>query len=333
MPRSEAFVVVSALECEGSCTEGPEDASCRYQVAWSINPHMRPGEVQFTRAAAQHRALKAALGRAGATVVELPFVHGAFDCVFAKDPAFLVERHGRRRALLASQRHSERRVEQLARAHYFESLGYDVIEAPEACFEGGDVVVVPPGDRILLGHGPRTDRRAATWLERHAFARVIPLELKDPHFFHLDVALSVLPDGTALVCEEAFTPEALRTLRTVGGVGDIVPVAREDAMRFGLNLFIVGDTVLCGADVPGVQRILRARGFQPVVVPLDEFHLAGGSAACLATHVHGDPREHARVRVRDDAEKGARFAPPPASRRPQARMPLVMPGEMSPDSR
>ncbi len=274
--------------------------SCRYQVAWSINPHMQLGAVDFERAAIQHDALKRALADEGATVLELPFVHGAYDSVFAKDPAFFIEHRGQRRALLASQRFDERRSEQVARARHFERLGYDVVDAPDVPFEGGDVAVLPPGDRILLGHGPRTDRRAAAWLEANTHAAVIPLELRDPHFFHLDVALGVLPDTTVLVCEDAFTPAALHTLRSMPGIRAVIPVAREDALAFGLNLVSIGDAVLCGAEVPRVQRILRARGLRPVVVPLDEFHLAGGSAACLATRVHRDPREI------DASERGPR---------------------------
>ncbi|MEI4878475.1 hypothetical protein, partial [Klebsiella pneumoniae] len=86
---------VSAL----ACTDHAVEDDCRYQVAWQINPHMEVGAVDFSRAHAQHEAYKATLARLGAEVVELPFVHGAFDSVFAKDPALLVERRGVRRAL------------------------------------------------------------------------------------------------------------------------------------------------------------------------------------------------------------------------------------------
>jgi N-dimethylarginine dimethylaminohydrolase len=285
-------VLVSAVQCNpparGECLDVP---GCRYQVAWSINPHMRVGEVDFARALAQHEALKTALRGEGARVVEMPFVHGAFDSVFAKDVALVLERRGRRRALLASQRHPERRVETAARRSFYESLDYDVIAPPAVHWEGGDVAVLPPGDRILFGHGPRSDARAAAWLEQHTGASVLALELRDPFFFHLDVALGVLPDATVLVCEECFTPDSLRALRALPGIREIVAVDREDALRFGLNILAVGDAILCGADVPAVQRIIRARGFRPVLVPLDQFHLAGGSAACLVTHVHGEPHE------------------------------------------
>jgi N-dimethylarginine dimethylaminohydrolase len=289
-PFESPIVVVSALECQpraGSCID---ESGCRYQVSWSINPHMQVGAVDFSRARQQHETFKRALASAGATVLELPFVHGAFDSVFAKDPALLFEDEGGLRALLASHRFSERRAEQAARARHFESLGCEVVGPPPFHWEGGDVVVVPPGDSILFGYGPRSDRRAASWLERQTQASVLPLELRDPYFFHLDTALGVLPDATALVYEEAFTSEALRALRAWRGVGEILSVGREDALRFALNLVVVGDVLVCGTEAAAVRRIVHERGFGSIAVELDEFHLSGGSAACLATRVHRDPR-------------------------------------------
>jgi hypothetical protein len=64
---------------------------------------------------------------------------------------------------------------------------------------------------------------------------------------------------------------------------------REHALAFGLNMLAIGDTIVCGARVPRIQSILTARGYHYRIVPLDQFHLAGGSAACLVAVVHRDP--------------------------------------------
>ena len=73
--------VASAPHCDGTAHAPSTD--CTYQVAWSINPHMIPGSVNSSRAVAQHRALLSAVRALGATVDIVPFVHGAFDSVFA----------------------------------------------------------------------------------------------------------------------------------------------------------------------------------------------------------------------------------------------------------
>jgi N-dimethylarginine dimethylaminohydrolase len=206
----------------------------------------------------------------------------------------LVSQDGELRALLATMRHGERRNEQRARARWLSARGFDVIEPPRVHIEGGDVAMLPAGRGALLGYGQRSTQRAAGVLEAFLCAPVTPLELCDPYLYHLDTALTVLSDGTALVCPEAFTPESLRALTRTEGIQQVIPVAREDALAFGLNLVEVGDTVIVGGSVPRVEALLRGLGRRPVSVRLDQFHLAGGSAACLAARVHTLPSLSAR---------------------------------------
>ncbi|RKH09629.1 amidinotransferase [Corallococcus sp. CA053C] len=294
-----ATFAVSQVRCE---KDHVRSRDCAYQVAWNINPHMKVGAVAWRRACSQHRAFLRALREAGASCFELPFVHGAYDSVFAKDNAVLVAQDGELRALLATMRHGQRRGEQRARARWLAARGFDVIEPPRVHIEGGDVAMLPAGRGALLGWGQRSTQRAAGVLEAFLDAPVTPLELRDPYLYHLDTALTVLSDGTALVCPEAFTPESLRTLSRTEGIGQVVPIARDDALAFGLNLVEVGNTVIVGARVPRVEAVLRGLGRRPVSVRLDQFHLAGGSAACLVARVHSLPPMAAQ-RFREEQEQ------------------------------
>lgn len=279
-------LVVSALEC----TDHHLVDACRYQVAWSINPHMKIGAVDYEIAADQHASFVASLARGGVVVTELPFVHGAYDSVFVKDVALLLERRGHRLALLANLRHPERRTERAARARCFARLGYEVIdeELPHA-WEGGDLVMLPSANAMFLGHGWRSHRAAAAWLERHAGVAVYPLELRDPRLYHLDMALAVLPDGTAIVCPEALAPHSLRLLELTPGVERVIHVSRGRALAFALNIFAIGDTLVLGTRDAFMRSLVTSLGYQALVVSLEQFHLAGGSAACLVAAVHRDP--------------------------------------------
>ncbi|HEU4533444.1 MAG TPA: arginine deiminase-related protein, partial [Polyangiaceae bacterium] len=274
---------VSAPRCDRP-HDRPDE--CAYRVAWAINPHMRVGSTQACHAERQHARFCDALARAGASVVELPFVHGAYDCVFAKDSAVLLERGGARRALLASPRHDERRREQAERAEALGRLGFEVEAAPPVPFEGGDVVMLPGCRGALLGHGFRSSPAAAAALERFLGAPVVALALRDPHLYHLDTALAVLDDGTALLCRDAFDADSLRRLERAPGVTRLVDVGRDEALRFGLNLVEIGRRVVLGSASPRAAFLLRSLGREPVVVNLDQFQNAGGSAACLVARVH-----------------------------------------------
>jgi len=256
-------------------------------VAWAINPHMRVGSVDGCRAVRQHSTLVEELRAAGALVEHVPFVHGAFDSVFAKDNAVIVERaSGAVQALLAHPRHAERRAEQWARAEALGSLGVDVTSTGGEDLEGGDIVMLPRAAAAFLGHGFRSSTRAARHLERFIERDVTLIELCDPRLYHLDMALSVLDDGTLIKYEEALTTASLRAMGNHPAVDDVIRVPLEEALRFGVNLVQIGNTVVWGADAPRTARALRLRGLDLRGVDLDQFHLAGGSAACLVSRVH-----------------------------------------------
>ena len=277
--------VVSLPRCRGSCARRTD--SCAFQVAWAINPHMRVGAVEARHAVRQHDTFVRALEAAGAVVLPVPFVHGAFDSVFSKDNAVLVERdHGALEALLARPRHSERRMEQRARATALSALGVDVSATAEAPLEGGDIVMLPGANGAFLGHGFRSSHRAAADLERFLDRDVTAVELCDPRLYHLDMALSVLDDGTALVCDEALTDAGRRAVERHDGVTSILHVPLEEALHFGVNLVQVGKTLVWGADAPATTRALESRGYHVHRVALDQFHHAGGSAACLVSRIH-----------------------------------------------
>jgi phenylacetate-CoA ligase len=283
-------IMVSRLAC-GDHVHGDE---CRYRVAWAINPHMRPGAVSFEAACRQHASFVDALVALGACVVELPFVHGAYDSVFVKDVALLIER----RALLAHPRYAERERELASRGERLRRHGFEVVvDASAPLWEGGDVVALPGGNALFLGYGFRSDVRAARWLERRAGVPVIPLQLVDEHLYHLDTALAVLPDGTALACRAALTPDAMRALEHAPGIRDVLEVSRDDALAFGLNILPVGDTVIASACAPAIERRVAERGYRYHVVALDQFHLAGGGAACLTAIVHRDAAPSRRSSV------------------------------------
>lgn len=273
---------VAAVQCKGHELSDV----CRYQVAWSINPHMMIGAVDFAAAAQQHASLVAALEGTGVAIEHLPFVHGAYDSVFVKDPALLLSHRGRKQALLARMRHSERQLECVERARVLVQQGYEVVTGCPTEWEGGDVVMLPSCEGMFLGYGLRSRRDASTWLERHAGVEVWPLELRDPHLYHLDTALAVLPDGTALVCPDALTRESLQALERAPGITRVIRVSRDLALGFGLNLVTVGDTVVVGAHQPSIEALLASLGYRCRVVPLGQFHLAGGSAACLVAPVY-----------------------------------------------
>lgn len=280
---------VSEVRCHQFCTGAGAD--CAYRVAWKINPHMQIGASCLSRAQMQHAALVSALRLAGAEVLSVPFVHGGFDSVFIKDNAVLVEQQGVRRALMTRPYHSQRAVEQDRRSATLGAKGFHVHRVRGAHFEGGDVVMLPNNEGAILGVGPRSAVEAAKDLGEFLQQPVVTVELCDPFLYHLDTALTVLSDGTALACREAFTQRGWAQLKSHWALTRVIAMPRHEALRLTLNMVEVGSRVIIGAASPIVEACLSALGREPVVVDLSEFILAGGSAACLVSRIHLDRRQ------------------------------------------
>jgi N-dimethylarginine dimethylaminohydrolase len=268
------------LVSDVACRHHERTNDCRYRVAWSINPHMQIGAVDFARAAAQHDAFVGLLVQLGADVTRLPFVHGAHDSVFAKDNAIVVDEC----ALLARPRYTERVAEQAARARSLEALGITVLSTARAALEGGDVVMLPGLQGALLGYGFRSERAAASELSHFIDAPVTALRLVDPRLYHLDMAVAVLDDGTAIVCEDALSGSSRAELRKM--CFDVISVSVDEALSFGVNLVQIGREVILGGRSRAVIAGLEERGYRVHVPELDQFHVAGGSAACLVARRH-----------------------------------------------
>lgn len=285
--ESSPTFLTSSPQCSEMCTHSDDD--CAFQVAWSINPHMKIGSADSGLAVMQHRRFISALRKAGAEVIEVPFLHGEFDSVFAKDNAVLFEGDTGRVAMLAKPSTRERSSEQESRSQALEEVGIDVITQAKESLEGGDVVFVESKAKIFFGYGQRSSLAAAVELREYSGCEVVALELVDPFFFHLDTALNFVEVNgrqVAFAYRGAFSDEAWRTLICDRDVAAVVEVEREEALGFALNWVEVNGTVILGSEPKLVVQRLRSLGKNVVVTPLDQFQLAGGSAACLATKIH-----------------------------------------------
>lgn len=257
-----------------------------FDVAYAINPWMDPTvPVDRTLAQSQWWALRDAYLELGHRVELLTPVPGLPDMVFAANGAVSVGDRTYGAAFAFPQRQAE------AHAHvdFLRSLGRSVVR-PQHVNEGeGDFLVL--GDRILAGHGFRTS--ATAHLEAADVLRrpVVSLELVDPRFYHLDVAIGVLDDGRGAAPADiawfpgAFSPDSRTLLRT------LFPGSWEcteaEALTFGLNLVSDGLNVVLPREATGLAAALTGRGYRPRPVDLGEFVKGGGSVKCCTAELHG----------------------------------------------
>lgn len=262
---------------------------CGFSIKWQINPYMKVGASSLVRAEAEHDLFVRTLTYAGAEVLRLPYLRGSYDSVFMKDDAIVCTHGDKSKALLARPFTSERRREPELRVAALASHGIEVVAQSAEFLEGGDVLVCAEEKLAFMGYGFRTTIAAAQTLQNFLGFEVLPLELRDPYFYHLDTAMNITHiDGQPVLfaCPEAFTSTSWQHLCSRPEINRIVRVSRDEAKQFALNWVEVSGTIILGAHVPQTERALKGFGKTPVVCPLGQFQLAGGSAACLVATVH-----------------------------------------------
>jgi N-dimethylarginine dimethylaminohydrolase len=264
-----------------------------FDLTYDINPHMG-GEIDSARAHSQWEALRAVYERHVEDVRVLDpaavweGVSEEADAVPPDDQPDMVfiANHalpsaGGETVVLARMAATERASEPVYFAEWARQQGYSVESAPAALFEGAGDAIWHPGRRLLWGgHGIRTDREAYDELADRLDAAVVPLELADERYFHLDLCLLPLSETEALVQPEAFTESALERLDAVFETIIEAPV-QESLDSFAVNGELVGDTVIAGAGAPETARRLETAGYDVVSVDTGEFLKAGGSVSCL----------------------------------------------------
>ncbi len=254
-----------------------------YGIEYEINPWMsRERQSDRELAQRQWRDLRALLERLGARISTLEPISGLPDLVFTANAAMIFGD----RAVLAHFRHPQRQGEEPIDEAWLAANGFKVEHVPsDIYFEGaGDALFC--GDTLFAGYRIRSDARGHQQIGALLGCRVIPLELVDPYYYHLDTCFCPLAPGQAIYFPAAFDEYGQKVF--AHEVPELIAVPEEEARRFACNAVVVGRSVVTNTGCPRLHDELRRRGFEPYETPLDEFVKAGGSAKCLTLRLDGE---------------------------------------------
>lgn len=254
-----------------------------YGIEYEINAWMSRGrQADGKLAAEQWEGLKRALESAGAEIELLPSVAGFPDLVFTANAGLVFKN----RVILASFRPNQRRGEQPLARTWFEQHGFEVELLPDDLFFEGAGDALFCGDTLIAGYRMRSDARAHQTLAEMLGCRVIPLELVEPHYYHLDTCFCPLSEEVALYYPAAFDDYGRQALEAA--IPTLIEIPANEAVNFAANAVVVYKTVVTNVGCPVVHERLEAAGFHPVATPLNEFVKAGGSAKCLTLRLDGE---------------------------------------------
>lgn len=250
-----------------------------FSIEYEINPWMRlSNRVNPERARLQWHTLMRVLEQdVGAVLERMSPAPGLPDMVFTANAGIVFGK----RAVPSRFRHPERQREERYFEAWFREHGYEVIALDSHLyFEGeGDLLGFP--DLWFGGYRQRSDIRSYIRLSEIFGREIIPLELIDPRFYHLDTCFCPLSGGELLYYPPAFDRYAQIVIAERIDKDRRLVVPDSDALRFACNAVCIGPHVVLPSGCSETERMLKERGYEPHPVTLDEFMKAGGSAKCL----------------------------------------------------
>lgn len=251
------------------------------------NPYML-GESPVDKAKAhdQWEGLRAALEAAGVNVEMIEPIPGLEDMVFTANQVFVGHHEKIGKFIVPSRmRHASRQREVVPYVEWFRKRGYKVLDiniGDEYLEGGGDLIWHAGHSRIYAGHGFRSTiggvRRFAAAVAKLGIP-VVPLELADARFYHLDTCFCPLNGEAVLLYPGAFAQESLDELKQYWQ--RLHEITELEAVGFVANGIVAGHCYLTPRTTQNLRKILDRESLEPVVVETSEFEKSGGSCYCM----------------------------------------------------
>ncbi len=146
--------------------------------------------------------------------------------------------------------------------------------------EGGDVMVVDRGRRVLVGTHESTNEAGFLALSRHLKNQGIEA-IQVPHrMLHLDCCLAPLPDGSALYTPWKLPRSSMHLLK--GLFKNLIALDREESTKqLAANLlWIDPENVVSGARTTKTNAKLRSMGYKVHATEFTNVKRMWGSFHC-----------------------------------------------------
>jgi N-dimethylarginine dimethylaminohydrolase len=275
-----------ARACTMASLSAPRILMCPpdyFGIEYEINPWMNVRvRSDAKRAREQWTALCETLRALGVLVDLIEPVQGQPDLVFTANAGIIY-----RDLFISSRfRYGVRQGEAPYFEKWAEQRGFTLVRLPEGYnFEGaGDALFC--GETLFAGYRFRSDVRSHQWIGDRLGVEVLPLELIDPRFYHLDTCFCPLAPDLAMYYPGAFDEYGRAVLRD--RIGGLIEVAPEEAMAFSCNAVVVGRVVVQSSGAPKLENLLRELGFSVRALGFSEFIKSGGAAKCLTLRIDGE---------------------------------------------
>jgi N-dimethylarginine dimethylaminohydrolase len=240
-----------------------------------INPWMKPGTINKEKAMQQWLELVKAYAKLGITVEVMDQQKGDPDMVFSADQGIVFNN----KVLLSRFWCTERKNETTHYKKWFTEKGYTIINLPDQVFFEGNGDAYLWNDQLLIGTGFRADEKTCNTVSKLLNINVIPLEIIDPLFYHLDVGFFPLNQQTAFYYPTAFSQKSRGVLKKI--VPNLIEFSKEEAFGFCANSIVTDNQVIQQKGNPTFVNKLHKLGYESIEIETGEFMKSGGGIHCL----------------------------------------------------
>lgn len=248
-----------------------------FNIDYEINPWMSVNNnVDKAKAKKQWEDLRDAYLSRGISVEIIKPTAGLPDMVFTANGALVAEDV----VILSHFRYKERQGEEQYFKQWFDARGYKVIELEDGVTFEGQGEALRMGQRIFHGFGFRSNQAASEMIAKYTKLNVIPLNLTDARFYHLDTCFCPINEEIVLYFPAAFTSQSESEIRK--NFPKALAVSETAAKSFACNVVVIGSEIFMpkGNDAE-VGKILGDLGYSMKYFDMSEFMKSGGGVRCL----------------------------------------------------
>jgi N-dimethylarginine dimethylaminohydrolase len=242
---------------------------------YSINPWMQPGTIDGDKAMLEWKDLIKAYKSQDIEVEVIKQQEGVPDMVFATDQGIVLGKT----IILSRFWCDERKGETQHYRQWFTERGYTIKDLPENTYFEGNGDSYFWHDKLLIGVGYRADKKTCRAISKIFDIEVVPLQIVDPAFYHLDVGFLPLNNETAFYYPKAFSEESRGLLKKL--VPNLLEFTEEEANGFAANSVVTDHHVVHQSGNSSFKKKIEDLGYTSIEVNLDEFRKSGGGAHCL----------------------------------------------------
>ncbi len=265
-----------------------------FDIDYSINPWMDVEyKVDHKKAQDQWQNLYETINKIllvkGGKIQLMEPVKGSPDLVFI-DAGLTYGFEDKKIFIPSNFMHLERQAEADIFADWFADNGYELVWLDEDYkFEGHGDTLWAGNSKLFCGYGFRSQEASfeqiyETLVNKLEYVNfeMIPLELVDSRFYHLDTCFCPISETVVLCFEDALSPKSLDLLKTKM---EIIAVSEADALKFACNSLVIDKNIIIPTGAIQTNDKLEKLGYTVHQVDVSEFMKSGGACKCMSMQI------------------------------------------------